>query len=373
MDGGRCSANDSLLGYAKTGHLRRVVGGTARRDGWRGGPGALSIMPVSSPSLSGKVAIPRGTRAQPQRTHAPGLVFLSVALAGLLPLGVPRVHAQDHKERTDEWVSNGGTVEFSPISLTIPEGESRAYRVRLTRPLPTDGNGDQVSGWWVMVRVGGGRSLEGSYDADGDGEDDIRWIPSIGWEFDPSDWPAGQDESHWRDINVTAPQDTDVQDARITFEHEVWDEHTYCPEALHPENLPRITVHVIDDDGDGNGGGAGGNGGGGGGDGGGSDGNGNGGGGGDGGGNGGGGGGDGGNGGDGDDGGGSDGNGNGGGDDDGDGDGDDGADDDAPEPDPEPVPALPLFGALALGAGLLAAGRRHLRERRVTTRAGSPT
>ena len=30
-----------------------------------------------------------------------------------------------------------------------------------------------------------------------------------------------------------------------------------------------------------------------------------------------------------------------------------------------PTPALPVFGALALGAGLVAAGRRRLRARRL--------
>ena len=34
----------------------------------------------------------------------------------------------------------------------------------------------------------------------------------------------------------------------------------------------------------------------------------------------------------------------------------------------EPVPALPLFGVLALGAGLMAAGRRRLRAQRLLKR-----
>ena len=36
-----------------------------------------------------------------------------------------------------------------------------------------------------------------------------------------------------------------------------------------------------------------------------------------------------------------------------------------PEPTPTPTPALPLFGVLALGAGLAAAGRNRLRARRL--------
>ena len=37
----------------------------------------------------------------------------------------------------------------------------------------------------------------------------------------------------------------------------------------------------------------------------------------------------------------------------------------APEEPVEPVPALPLFGAIALSAGLVAAGRRRLRAQRL--------
>ena len=77
-------------------------------------------------------------------------------------LAAARVHAQDEadpdKERTDQWVADGGTVEFEPLSLTIPEGESRIFRMRLTRPLPDDGQGNQVRG---VVGHGGCRQRRG--------------------------------------------------------------------------------------------------------------------------------------------------------------------------------------------------------------------
>ncbi|MCY4637561.1 MAG: hypothetical protein OXG04_24240 [Acidobacteria bacterium] len=46
-------------------------------------------------------------------------VRLVARLALLLILAAPRVHAQDEadpdKERTDQWVADGGTVEFEPL------------------------------------------------------------------------------------------------------------------------------------------------------------------------------------------------------------------------------------------------------------------
>lgn len=98
------------------------------------------------------------------------------------------------------------------------------------------------------------RRADGEYDADGDGQYDIAWTPSVGWEFDSSDWPAeglndeGAD-SYWRNVSITAREDDDEDDATIIFGHEVWDHDAYCPDALHPDNLPRVTVRVIDDDG----------------------------------------------------------------------------------------------------------------------------
>ena len=170
-------------------------------------------------------------------------VAFAITLSALLSgIAAPRVHAQTH-ELTDQWVRDGGTVEVSPGALNIEEGESLTYRIRLTKPLPTE-NGNQVEGWWVRIHVDGGVRDDSVYDADGDGENDIRWVPSVGWEFNPSDWPAGQDESRWREITVWG---LSTLDKPVTFKHEVWDHDAYCPQGLHPDGLPVVTVNVIPD------------------------------------------------------------------------------------------------------------------------------
>ncbi len=186
-----------------------------------------------------------------------GRRFLALSFtltAWLYAVEVPRAEARNS---TDEWVAAGGTVEVSTTTLTIREGETRSYSLRLTRRLPKrpPPNDDQrEEGWWVRLFVGGGNRPDGEYDADGDGQFDIRWSPGAGWDFNPSDWPAeGMDDentdSYWRNVTITAPEDDDEEDATIVFRHEVWDHDTYCPDALHPDRLPSVTVRVIDDDG----------------------------------------------------------------------------------------------------------------------------
>ena len=183
-----------------------------------------------------KPSLPPGSR--PRRPVA-FVLALSALLSGI---AAPRVHAQDH-ELTDQWVRDGGTVEVSPGALNIEEGESLTYRIRLTRPLPVE-NGNRVGGWWVRVHVDGAVRSDGVYDADGDGENDIRWVPSVGWEFNPSDWPQGRDESRWREITVYG---LSALDQPVSFKHEVWDHDAYCPQGLHPDGLPVVTVNVIPD------------------------------------------------------------------------------------------------------------------------------
>ena len=139
---------------------------------------------------------------------------------------------------------------MSETTLRITEGESATYRVRLTKPLPFDENGMRVGGWWVMAQVDGATRIDGFYDAGGDEDDDISWVPSVGWEFNSSDWPEGQDESEWREFTIRALEDNDdTEDQTVTFSHEVWDQDAYCPDALHPDRLPVVTVHITDNDG----------------------------------------------------------------------------------------------------------------------------
>ena len=195
---------------------------------------------MGRPLSAGKPTLPSNFRS---RCH----VTLFGLTALLLAIGAPQVHAQNP---TDDWADNGGTVEVSETTLRIREGESATYRVRLTKPLPIDENGMRVGGWWVMAQVDGATRIDGVYDAGGDEDDDISWVPSVGWEFNPSDWPEGQDESNWREFTIRALEDNDdTEDQTVTFSHEVWDQDAYCPDALHPDRLPVVTVHITDNDG----------------------------------------------------------------------------------------------------------------------------
>ena len=68
-----------------------------------------------------------------------------------------------------------GTVEVSPSTLNLKKGESTSYRIRLSKQ-PT---GD---GWWVRIFVDGAVRADGDYNG-------IRWVPSVGWEFDRTPRP----------------------------------------------------------------------------------------------------------------------------------------------------------------------------------------
>ena len=146
-------------------------------------------------------------------------VTLSVLLSGIV---ASRVDAQS------TW---DGTVAVSPSTLTVKEGESVSYRVRLTKP-PTE---DADSNWWVMMRA------DGIYKS-------IHWVPSIGREFNPdSQSGCAGCWDQWQDIRIYADQDDDTEDLWVTFTHEVWDHNADCP--VH--GVGEVTVHVIDDDGGG--------------------------------------------------------------------------------------------------------------------------
>ena len=193
---------------------------------------------------SRKPTPPSGSRHQ----HlALSLTFTLTAL--LCSVAAPPVQAQNS---TDAWAAAGGTVEVSTTTLRIREGETASYSVRLTRRLPA--GAQQGDGWWVMLHVDGPRRADGEYDSNGDGEAEISWTPSIGREFEPSDWPTEDPprkdtDSYWRDFSFRALEDDDEQDSTIVLSHGVWDHDAYCPDELHPHNLPRVTLHIIDDDG----------------------------------------------------------------------------------------------------------------------------
>ena len=189
----------------------------------------------------------------------PGLVVFAVVIAFSALLSTllgPQPHAQSQGTHpTDQWVADGGTVELDktgPYTLTIREGETASYSMQLTkRPHNQDGQND---GWWVRIIVAGSNRIDGLYDADEDGVDDISWVPSVGWQFDLADWNGRQsdDPGPWRNVSITALEDPDNEDQTITISHELWDHNTYCPPALHGGGslLAVLTVRIIDDDGD---------------------------------------------------------------------------------------------------------------------------
>ena len=172
--------------------------------------GREALAPIASAATSATLlrrCLTLGSRGQ-------RLVAFAVTLSALLSgIAAPRIHAQT------TW-----GVEVSPSTLTIDEGESLTYRLRLTEPPLADG-------WWVVLRVNGSIRDAGHYRG-------ISWVPSAGWEFNRDNWDT------WREVRVTALQDEDGLDGSVTFTHDVWDENADCP----VKGESPVTVRVIDDD-----------------------------------------------------------------------------------------------------------------------------
>ena len=146
----------------------------------------------------------------------------------MLAISIAPIHAQD-------W---DGTVEVSPPTLDIAQGESGTYRLRLSKP-PTR-NGPNGNGWWIMVHADGGvgNTSEEPYEG-------LSWIPSVGWEFkapnpQQTDEEWTDDQSNWREIRITVAADAAVG-TQVTFTHEVWDQTTDCP--VH--DASPVTVRVV--------------------------------------------------------------------------------------------------------------------------------
>ena len=158
----------------------------------------------------------------------------TIILSTLLPgTAVHQLHAQ-----TDPPIFRwGGSVEVSTSTLTMREGETVSYSVRLSeQPL--------ADGWWVFVQVDGVVYHDGVFTKPGETEPWIRWVPSVGWETDPV--PGSSDPTRWRTVSITARQDDDDDDEFLTFTHAVWDKDTNCPEFLHA--VAPVQVRIIDDD-----------------------------------------------------------------------------------------------------------------------------
>ena len=181
----------------------------------------------------------------------PRLLVFAIASAALLSaLAVPHARADiDGTLGTEKhW---DGTVEVSTTTLTIAEGTSATYSVRLSEdPIyyKHENNmkvevsceqGDPSCEWWVFVHIGDHSLDAGKADLDNDDQDDIKITPSIGREFDRNDY------SQWKSIRIDALEDDDSEDQTVTFHHEVWGDDSECP--IH--QVGTVTVRIIDDEG----------------------------------------------------------------------------------------------------------------------------
>ena len=150
-------------------------------------------------------------------------VFAVVLSAILSASAAPQLYAQTYWD-----------VEASTNSLTLIKGETITYDLRLSLP-PTDDD------WWIVVLVDGVVRDSGDYKG-------LRWIPSVGREFDRDDWPQDSNNNPlqvpgpWRDIWIQV-SDTDdvVPGTTVTFTHEV-----RCPKTSHCPvgNSATVTVTI---------------------------------------------------------------------------------------------------------------------------------
>ena len=185
-----------------------------------------------------------------------------LACAVLLPTLLSGVAAAQNQAPIFDWE---GTVEVevigsSSLSVALKAGETKRYRLRLTKPLPTkvviEDNEEkkvQEKGWWVRIHVDGGVRIDGYYDPnnpDADRDNSaISWVPSVGWQFDPDDWERDedmvplQDESKWRGVTIKAHKDVETP---IRFMHDVLDAQSECPENL--KGLGKLFVSTIGTD-----------------------------------------------------------------------------------------------------------------------------
>ena len=140
-----------------------------------------------------------------------------LTLTALLPgIGTSPAFAQVDVE---DWP---GTVEVRVTGKTqgLTAGDVFTYQLRLTEP-PTE------DGWWVRIRADGVVYIEGIYKG-------LRWVPSVGWEFNP------QDYDQWRTVTVRITEDLNQ---KVIFTHEVWAHNGICP--VH--DVGRLTVDVSGD------------------------------------------------------------------------------------------------------------------------------
>ena len=158
-------------------------------------------------------------------------IMLSALLSGV---AMHQVHAQNNAP-IFKWQ---GEVQVSTSTLTIREGETLTYKIRLSEQPAADG-------WWLRIHVNGVVYIDGNHDnSEGIG---IRWVPSVGWQFNREEGKEDSDPTQWQNVHITAFQDDDdAKDEFVTITHEVWDENTNCPPSLH--GVAPVEVQVTDDE-----------------------------------------------------------------------------------------------------------------------------
>ena len=158
-------------------------------------------------------------------------IMLSALLSGV---AMHQVHAQNNAP-IFKWQ---GEVQVSTSTLTIREGETLTYKIRLSEQPAADG-------WWLRIHVNGVVYIDGNHDnSEGIG---IRWVPSVGWQFNREEGKEDSDPTQWRNVHITAFQDDDdAKDEFVTITHEVWDENSNCPPSLH--GVAPVEVQVTDDE-----------------------------------------------------------------------------------------------------------------------------
>ena len=128
-------------------------------------------------------------------------------------------------------------MQVSTSTLTIREGETISYAIRLSDQPSADG-------WWVRIHVNGVVYINGNHgNSEGIG---IRWVPSVGWQFDREEGKEDSDPTQWRNVHIQAFQDNDDKDEFVTITHEVSDETFQCPPSLH--GVAPVKVQVTDDE-----------------------------------------------------------------------------------------------------------------------------
>ena len=159
---------------------------------------------------------------------SPRLVASTIMLSALLSgVAVHQVYAQNNAPIFN-WQ---GEVQVSTSTLTIREGESLTYNIRLSEQPAADG-------WWVRIHVDGVVYIDGRLEEKG-----IWWVPSVGWEFNRE---GSSGPTQWRGVRIETLQDADDEDEFVTITHEVWDENTNCPPSLH--GVAPVEVQVTDDE-----------------------------------------------------------------------------------------------------------------------------